>query len=144
MKQEVLITLKGTQHCEGEEPETMELMTTGIMSCGKGKFAVSYKETALTGTEGVTSTFYITSPTRVVLNRTGAIESKMVFAQGERNESLYDLGFGALLVAVNARQVDASLTEAGGYIQIDYTVEVEQTASSHNTYRITVSPLQKH
>lgn len=143
MKQDVLITLKGIQHCEGEEPETMELMTTGTMSWGKGKFAVSYKETALTGTEGVTSTFYITAPTRVVLNRSGAIESKMVFAQGERNESLYDLGFGALLVSVNAREVDAKLTETGGHIHIDYTVTVEQSASSHNTYHITVAPLQK-
>ena len=143
MKQEVLITLKGTQHCVGEEPETLELMTTGTMTWGKGRFAVSYKETALTGTEGVTSTFYITSPTRVVLNRTGAVETKMVFAQGEHNESLYDLGFGALLVSISARKVDANLTENGGYIHIDYIVEVEQASSSHNTYRITISPLQK-
>lgn len=144
MKQEVLITLKGTQHCAGEEPETMELMTTGTMSWGRGRFAVSYQETALTGTEGVTSTFYITAPTRVVLNRTGAIETKMVFSQGEKNESLYDLGFGALLVSINARQVDARMAETGGYIHIDYTVEIEQSASSHNTYHITVAPLQKH
>ncbi len=143
MKQEVLIALKGTQQIAGDEPETMELMTTGTMSAGKGRFAVSYKETELTGTAGVTSTFYITSPNRVVLNRSGAIESKMVFAQGEKNESLYDLGFGALYVSVNARQVDAQLTEAGGYIHIDYTVEVEQASSSHNIYHITITPLQK-
>lgn len=141
MKQDVLITLRGTQQYQGEKPESIELVTRGVMTSGKSKCAISYTETALTGTEGVVSTFFVSGKKRVVLTRTGPIQSKMIFDEGQKNEGLYDLGFGALLITITARQVSADMTEQGGVIRIDYAVDVEQSATSRNTYEITVAPI---
>ena len=141
MKQDVLITLRGTQQYLGEKAESIELVTKGIMTSGRSKCAVSYTETSLTGTEGVVSTFFVSGKNRVVLTRTGPIQSKMIFDEGQKNESLYDLGFGALLITITAKQVSAEMTEQGGTIRIDYTVDVEQSTTSHNTYEITVVPV---
>lgn len=140
MKQEVLITLRGTQTIPGEKPETVELMTRGTMTGRNGKFAISYVETELTGTAGVVSTFLIFNPHRVVLTRDGPIKSRMVFVEGVKDESIYDLGFGSLLLGVYTRKIEVDLSEAGGRLFIDYSVEIEQSQTSRNSYEILVEP----
>lgn len=142
MKQEVLITLRGTQQYEQDKPETVELMTRGVMLDRNGKFSISYTETELTGTPGVVTTFFIPNPQRVVLTREGPIQSRMVFSEGVKDESLYDLGFGSLLVGVCARKIDVDLSEEGGRLRIDYTVEIEQSVTSRNSYEILVKPIE--
>lgn len=137
MKKDVLITVRGTQLGE-DGPQSMELMTRGTMTGRNGKFAISYEETELTGTAGVVSTFLILNPNRVVLTREGAIKSRMVFVKGVKDESLYDLGFGSLLLGVFTKDIRVELSENGGRLFIDYTVEIEQTVSSHNAYEILI------
>jgi len=142
MKQEVLITLRGTQTIPGEKPETVELMTRGTMTGRNGKFAISYVETELTGTAGVVSTFLILNPHRVVLTRDGPIKSRMVFVEGVKDESIYDLGFGSLLLGVYTRKIEVDLSETGGRLFIDYSVEIEQSQTSRNSYEILVETTQ--
>ena len=134
MKQEVLITLRGTQQYEKDKPETVELMTRGIMLDRNGKYSISYTETELTGTPGVVTTFFIPNSQRVILSREGPIQSRMVFSEGVKDESLYDLGFGSLLVGICARKIDVDLSEQGGRLRIDYTVEIEQSVTSRESY----------
>jgi len=141
MKQEVLITLRGTQSYAQEKPESIELMTRGTMTGRNGKFAISYEETELTGVKGTTTTFLVFNPKRIVLSREGTIRSRMVFEEDVKNEALYDLGFGSLLISICARKIDVHLSEEGGSLLIDYTVEVEQSMSSRNTYEIHVEPI---
>lgn len=142
MKQEVLITLRGTQQYEQDKPETVELMTRGVMLDRSGKYSLSYVETELTGTPGVVTTFFIPNPQRVVLTREGPVKSRMVFVEGIKDESLYDMGFGSLLVGICARKIDVDLNENGGRLRIDYTVEIEQSVTSRNSYEILVTPVK--
>ena len=137
MKKDVLITVRGTQVTDGG-PETVELITRGTMTGRNGKFAISYEETELTGTAGVTSTFLIFNPQRVVLTRSGAIKSRMAFVKGVKDESLYDLGFGSLLLGVYTRDISIDLSEEGGRLFIDYVVELEQAISSRNSYEVII------
>lgn len=142
MKQEVLITLRGTQTFGSEKPESIELVTRGTMTGRNGKFAVSYEETEMTGVPGVTTTFLVFNPRRIVLTREGAIHSRMVFEQDIKNDALYDLGFGSLMVGICAKKIKVDLSEAGGSLFIDYIVDVEQSMSSRNSYEITVKPIK--
>ena len=142
MKQEVLITLRGTQQYEKDTPETVELITRGTMMDRNGKYALSYTETELSGTPGVVTTFFIPNPQRVVLTREGPVQSRMVFSEGVKDESLYDLGFGSLLVGICARKIDVDLSAKGGRLRLDYTVEIEQSVTSRNSYEILVTPVQ--
>lgn len=143
MKQEVLITLRGTQVYGDDAPETIELMTRGTMMERNGKYSISYTETELTGTPGVVTTFFIPNPQRVVLSRDGAVKSRMVFVEGVKDESLYDLGFGSLLVGICARSIEVNLSPVGGTLRIDYTVSVEQATTSRNSYEILIAPIKE-
>ncbi len=126
MRKAVLISIQGTQCYEGDEPQALELMTNGFYEKQPDRCQILYEETEMTGMEGVKTVFEI-FPDHVELNRAGAVESQMVFRLGERMESLYDLGFGALLIAVTATRV--------------YDIEVEHAARGINTYHIEVTPL---
>lgn len=142
MKQDVLITLKGTQSFGTEKPESIELVTRGTMTGRNGKFAISYEETEMTGIPGVTTTFLVFNPKRIVLTREGAIHSRMVFEKDIKNDSLYDLGFGSLMIGICARDIRVDLSEAGGSLLIDYIVDVEQSMSSRNSYEIAIEPIK--
>ena len=137
MKKEVLITVRGTQVTDSG-PETIELITGGTMTGRNGKYAISYEETELTGTAGVTSTFLILNPQRVILTRSGNIKSRMVFSKGVKDESLYNLGFGSLLLGIYTKDICVDLSENGGRLTIDYVVELEQTVTSHNSYEVII------
>ena len=140
MKQDVLITLRGTQTHGQEKPQFIELITGGTMTGRNGKFAISYEETEVSGTKGVTDTFLVFNPKRIVLTREGAIRSRMVFEEDRKNETLYDLGFGSLLVSICAKHIEVDLSEAGGRLQFDYTVEIEQEISTYNSYELIIEP----
>ena len=52
MKREVMLSVRGRQNYGGQEPEVIELVTTGTMEFRDGGWDISYEETALTGLEG--------------------------------------------------------------------------------------------
>jgi len=141
MKKDVLITVRGTQTADCM-PESIELITRGTMTGRNGKYAISYEETELTVTPGVTSTFLILNPERVILTRSGDIKSRMVFVKGVKDESLYDMGFGSLLLGVYTKDILVDLSEDGGRLLIDYVVELEQTVTSKNRYEVIVETVK--
>jgi len=142
MEKNVLISIRGTQRTEGEEPEVIELTTDGKLTRSRGVYEVSYVESEVTGLKDVVTTFHV-YPGRIVLTREGPLKSEMIFDEGKKNESLYDMGFGALLIGVCARRVSSSLDENGGRLFMDYSVEVEHTKMGTNTYEIEVRSTER-
>ena len=93
MTKDVLIAIRGTQHTDGEEPQVIELTTDGTLTAEDGVLTVSYRESEMTGLDGVITTFRVEND-RVILQRDGDLNSTMTFIEGEKTESLYDMGFG--------------------------------------------------
>ena len=102
MEKNVVLAIRGTQRYEEQEPEVIELVTEGTMVFRNGGWDISYEESALTGLEGVTTTFRV-EPGKVILTRTGKLNSQMVFQQGVPHESLYQMEFGTLMLTVEAK-----------------------------------------
>lgn len=138
---EVLLAITGTQRFGEEEPEVTKLVTEGTL-CRDGEiFLLSYAESELTGMEGTTTTFRIEQEC-VTLLRTGAVESRMVFAQGVEDRSLYDMGFGALMISVCADRVNVSIDENGGTLDVAYQITIEQETVGYIEYHIDARPKQ--
>lgn len=137
MEKEVLISIRGTQKSEGEEPQVIELTTDGKLYRDGETLCVSYVESEMTGLNGSVTTFLVKDG-GIQLRREGPVNSTMTFVEGEKTESLYDLGFGAMLLGVSARKVKANLCENGGTLFVDYAVEVEHVPVGTNTYEIEV------
>ena len=140
----VLITIAGTQRFGGEQPETIELITHGSYTYEPGCITFSYVETELTGLEGVRTTFTIEDGKRATLHRVGKVNSTMVFVLGQRDDSLYDSGFGTLLISVCPKQMTVLLNERGGIFDLEYSIDIEHTACGTNTYHIEIRPTAGH
>ena len=102
-----------------------------------GGWDVTYEESALTGLEGVTTTFRVT-PGRVELNRTGALHSQMVFQEGVSHDSLYNMPFGALMLTVKATSVFFDLVPDGGQIDLSYEIVIENTEAGVIDYHLDI------
>ena len=137
MKKAVMLKLTGRQSYLDQDPEVIELTTEGILEDWENGWRISYEESELTGLKGVTTTFYI-KPGKVTLSRSGALRSEMHFEVGQYHHSLYQMEFGALQITVYASQVDYSLNETGGTLDLVYAIDIENTSSGLIIYHLDV------
>ena len=137
MKTAVVLSIRGRQSYDGQEPDVIELATDGTMEFRDGGWDVSYEETELTGLQGVTTTFRV-EPGKVILTRTGKLYSQMIFQEGVLHESLYQMDFGALMITVCAQRVFFDLTPEGGMIDLVYGIEIENSAAGLVDYHLDI------
>ena len=136
----VVLSVRGVQRYQDQEPEIIELTTEGTMERQKEVWELSYEESDLTGLAGVTTAFRV-GPRGVVLKRTGKLQNQMIFMEGRRHESLYQLDIGALMITVKATSVKSSLSDRGGTVDIIYNIEIEDTAMGTMEYHLTINPV---
>lgn len=137
MKQTVVLSIRGSQRYADQEPEVIELVTEGTMEFVSGGWDISYEESALTGLEGVTTTFRV-EPGKVTLTRTGALKSQMVFQQGIPHDSLYQMPFGALMLTVKATYVFYDIVPDGGVIDLSYDISIENSEAGVIDYHLDI------
>ncbi len=137
MKRDVVLTIRGRQTYAGQEPEVIELTTEGALEFRDSGWDISYEESALTGLEGVTTTFRV-EPGRILLTRTGALQSQMIFEQGVAHDTLYQMAFGTLLMTVKATFVFADIVADGGTIDLSYNLDIEQTEAGVIDYHLDI------
>ena len=137
MKQEVVLSIRGSQKYQGQEPEVIELVTEGTMEFVDGGWDIRYEESTLTGLEGVVTTFRV-EPEKIILKRSGKLNSLMVFQQGVPHDSLYQMEFGALMITVCAQSVFFDLTPDGGFIDLVYSIEIEKSEAGMVDYHLDI------
>ncbi len=139
MKKPVVLSIRGTQYYPQQEPEIIELMTDGTLEYRDGGWEVCYEESDLTGLTGVTTTFRL-DPGQVTLRRTGKLRSEMIFREGLVHESLYQMDFGALMLSVCAKQIEAKLDARGGTVDLLYSIEIERSDTALVEYHLQIRP----
>lgn len=137
MKRAVVLSLRGTQNYEGQEPDVIELVTEGQMEFRDGGWDITYEESDLTGLAGVTTVFRVEAG-RVILRRSGKLQSEMVFEEGMNHTSLYQMEFGALMITVCAERIFAQLGPEGGMIDLIYKIDIEQSTAGTVDYHLDI------
>ena len=134
---EVVLSIQGKQKYSDQEPEVIELVTGGTMEFVDGGWNISYEESALTGLEGVTTTFRV-EPDKVTLTRTGKLNSQMIFQKGVPHESLYQMEFGALMITVEATFMYFDIIPEGGTIDLSYAISIENSEAGMIDYHLDI------
>ena len=138
MKENDLLSIVGRQAYPGQEPDSIELVTAGTMEKIEGGWELSYLESDLTGLDGVKTTFRVEEG-KITLPREGRLRSQMVFQEGVRHESLYEMEMGALMMCVTAQKIRYDLSESGGTVDITYAIEIENASVGLVEYHLQVS-----
>ena len=134
---EVGLSIRGSQEYPGQPPEVLELTTDGTMEFRNGGWNISYQESALTGLEGVTTTFWV-EPGKVILTRTGKLQSEMIFEEGVPHDTLYQMAFGTLMMTVKATFVFFDIVPDGGTIDLSYNLDIENTEAGVIDYHLDI------
>lgn len=139
MKIPVMLSIRGRQTYLDQEPDVIELVTEGTLEYVDGGWNICYEETELTGLQGVNTLFRV-EPDKILLSRTGRLNSQMVFQKNVRHDSLYQMEFGALMITVCANWISVNLDETGGVVDLIYNIEIEQSTAGEVDYHLTVVP----
>lgn len=139
MKIPVMLSIRGRQTYLDQESDEIELVTEGTLEYIDCGWNISYEETELTGLQGVNTLFRVESD-KIILTRTGRLNSQMIFQKGVRHDSLYQMEFGALMITVCANWISVNLNETGGIVDLIYGIEIEQSTAGEVDYHLTIVP----
>ena len=137
MTRKVVLSIKGRQSYQDQEPDSIELVTEGTMEFVDGGWNITYEESELTGLEGVTTTFRV-EPGRVTLTREGKLNSQMVFEEGVSHDTLYQMDFGTLMLTVKATRVYYDILPDGGTIDLIYKIDIENSEAGIIDYHLDI------
>ncbi len=139
IKKDVWLSIHSVQRFEGCEPEEVNMMTAARLYRRRGKYYITYDESEITGLEG-THTMLKIGDGAVSMTRTGTCPSEMLFLENQRHVGLYQTNFGAALtISTHTSKIINRITEDGGLLAIDYTVEVDQNLAGRHRFEMVVS-----
>lgn len=138
MKKDVMITIKGTQTVSGESDQ-MELTTVGEMYDKNGSIYLKYKESQSTGYEGCTTVVKVDGSNKVSMTRFGGTRSVLTMEKGVRHLCHYGTEHGDFMIGVFTQSVENNLTDNGGDITFEYSLDINTSLASENKVEINVT-----
>lgn len=125
MTKDVLLTISGLQFAaQGEEePEPVEVITTGDYYKKNGKHYILYDE-VMEGFEGSTRNMIKLTDDSLDITKKGVSNVHMIFEKNKKNVSYYHTPFGSILIGIDAKSVDINETEENIDVKVKYNLEV--------------------
>ena len=136
MKHKAIITVKGQMAGEnGDAPQTVELVTEGIVYEKEGKTYITYHESEVTGMDG-TRTLIKVAPEKIVISRTGTINSQMIFEAGKRNDSYYDTQYGGFTISIHTLAYQVACEDQAVAFHVLYELDFNGAPTGENSLSV--------
>ena len=124
-----------------EQGEPLRFIHTACLSEEQGEYALHYAEGEGDACSRVTLFFTEGARHVLTMRREGASNAEMYFSVGLEHDSLYTVsGAGTLPIKIRPKQVENTLTPAGGRIFLVYEMEIGG-AVQQNTLELTAKPI---
>ncbi len=138
MIKDVIIDIKGVQGLDNDT-DTIEFTTDGRYGYKENEFFISYDEGQLFDNNAQVKTkIFIKSDNSVLLERSGALKSKMLIEKGKRNSCFYSTAAGDLVIGIFGEVLNYNLNANGGEIELKYTIDSDLRVISHNSVNISI------
>lgn len=131
MPRKVWISVKGTQaSAPGDESGEIELITEGTYARKNGTHCLTYEESEATGMAGTKTTISINGSI-VSIDRTGSVNSRLLFEKGKTYSARYDTTYGFISMNTHTDNIKVDINDRkGGDISVAYRVEMGDGAKS--------------
>lgn len=129
MKKQVILSVSGA--VQGEDDDSIRLMTTGLLTGDQDHWKLRYNETA--PDSDLSNHITVSMDNGIVtMQREGPFSTAMVFQKGRRFESSYNTPFGSLDMAVYPTRVNYSVDNGMGEVNLQYQLDLQgQFAAMH-------------
>ena len=138
MIKDVIVDIKGVQGLD-DQSDTIEFTTDARFGIKDNVYYIAYDEGQLFDNGGSVKTkLFIKPDDTVILQRSGALNSKMVIEKGKRNTCFYATPVGELVIGIFGEELNYNLTEKGGTINLKYTIDSDLRVISRNSVDISI------
>jgi uncharacterized beta-barrel protein YwiB (DUF1934 family) len=103
--------------------EAVEFVTEGTLQRNDEGVLLEYDESALTGVEGVKTRLLIEGET-VTIERSGALDTQMVFTPGSVFQSSLSSSAGHMDMSIFATRVETRMQEKSGSLSLEYEMSM--------------------
>ncbi len=136
-KEDYCISIVGKQDCDGEITEVI-VDTLGGYVVEDGIRYITYEEYD-DQNPNVSSTAILKIENDSMLTMTKASsDTEIILEKEQRYSCMYDTGFGSMTMGVFTSEFKSDLTEAGGKLQVKYTLDFNANFASRNELLIEV------
>ena len=133
----VRLSLRVRQAYPEQKPEMIRQTMEGTLERLEDAWRITYEETG-EGMTGVISSIFLCSD-GVMLERTGAIRSTMVFRAGEQTAFTYGLDVGTMALETRTQRLSWEIMPSGGRLDMKYTVGFPGGEAGQMDYHLTVT-----
>lgn len=137
MKKDVLINVLSSQSVDGQE-DNMEISVVGKLEHGGEKYTIEYTEYD-GDMEGCNTTISAFNGDCVSVLREGGYASEMLLENKRRHTCLYSTPYGDLTIGIYTKKITSDMTDVGGTLEMEYTIDFGSGSPSENKMKITVS-----
>ncbi len=136
-KENYLISIIGVQTVDGES-DRVEVITTGNFMKKNDRYFVGYKE--YSGEEPLShyDNLIKVDGDVVTVSRKGEIRSQLILELNKRHQCVYNTPAGNMTIGVFTRSLVNHLTENGGMLEVNYTLDFNSDMVSENSFRIKI------
>ena len=138
LKEDYDINIIGRQDYTGlDEVGEISLNTTGSYTAKGGTRFIAYEEYDAENPKVSCTSVLKVEPDKVTMMRSGTA-TRLILEKGRRHLCLYDTGYGMLTVGVFTSQLDSSLGEQGGRVDVKHTPVIGSNLSCSNEITVLV------
>lgn len=112
----------------------IEFTTCGVLEEQNDGISITYEESELTGMQGAVTQFFIANDGVVSMSRSGVNSLNLVFEKDKK----YICPNGNEPFLVTTRQLKNTISQAGGSLDISYTINVGGSLTEHNEFNIDI------
>lgn len=123
----ILLTIKEIQS-EGENDELIELVTEGLFSKLSDGCSLEYEESELTGIDGCTTKLTLKEDC-VILQRSGAYDTRMEFSPGSVFQGYYSTPYGTMNLSIFGVRIESRLGEQNGSLNLEYEMSLGEIST---------------
>lgn len=133
-----IISIKGLQTYEDDNNDTdISLLTEGDFEFQDGVYFIDYEESELTGLEGTSTSIEIGS-NYVSLQRSGTVNTNMLFMKDRKTSSYYNTPYGDMQIDIFTENLNIDISPKGGKINVNYFIDINNMSTGKNNFEIEV------
>ncbi len=145
LKENVVITICGTQYDTSDSPEQVKTTQTGTYRRIGNKHVFLYDEVlneSLFQKPMVAKSILKISPEEVHITKKGPAQTDMLFQPGLSYSTYYDTPLGTLQMCLSTGFLDVQETEDSLHVFLQYSMDINYNHTANCTIEISISSLE--
>lgn len=137
MKKEVIVSIKGIQVLEGNQDDSMEIVTVAEYYVRNNKHYITYEDWD-DDYKASTKNLIKISDTQIEIQKRGIVSTNMSFKCGVSNKTYYQTPFGEFLIEIDTKDIDMDIQDTNIDISINYSLNINEQHIADNKIQLNI------